>query len=470
MKNLILILSLLCSTLIFSQTIDWQKLDDINNTGITTPVKNRDFAVFKIENINKFLYKVEISGKGFNLDTPVPTELQTLFRLTAEEKNAITDNDKATKATEDIKTENNVMKNIADEIAVKESKPKSKVTNEELELKAKIIDLNVVCGTYYKKAAELTGRLFDLKVLKVDLINSAQMDASRTFIKGMKAVSTPVPSVEKLYRDFLKLYAEVEIYYENARAATTNVEYLKKIDEATDKIEKSFEVFKEENILTLHNEIAFLHGELNNDSNYIVQAPPIQMNGDFVEYECKITPSQTNTLGAYKNVTNIKFIIPSCSGVKVDFSVGPTLSFGKGSKDELYYLEESTTAGKSYLRQRDNNNAALPGLAAMMHVYSRGVKEAKIGVLFGVGAGFQSIEDVDLSFYLGASVILGKMQKVMINTGISFLRVDRLKNNEFVEGNEYTTQDFDLDNVVEKVFKPSFFIGLSYSLAKRVDN
>jgi hypothetical protein len=475
MKNLILIVSLFCITSVLSQeevtrTIDWQNLNEINKTKLLEPVKNQKFAVFKIDDINKFLYKVEISGKGFNLDTPVPTELQTLFRLSADEKTALTNNDKATKATEDIKNENNAMKKIADEIAVKESKKSSEVTKEELQLKAKIIDLNIVCGKYYIKAAELTGLLFELKVLKVDLINIAQMDASMKIIKEKEAVNKTVPSIEKIYRDFLKLYAEVEIYYENAKAAATNEDYLKKIDEATDKIEKSFEVFKEENILTLHNEITFLHGELNNESNYIVQAPPIQMTGDFVEYKCKITPTKTNTLGAYKSPIELNFIIPNNGGVKVDFSVGPTLSFGKGAKDELFYLEESTTIGKSYLRQRDNNNVALPGLAAMMHVYDRGVKETKIGGLFGVGAGFQSIEDVDLSFYLGASVILGKMQKVMINTGFSFLRVDRLKEKEYEVGKEYTTQDFNLDNVVEKVFQTSFFIGLSYSLAKRVEN
>ena len=59
---------------------------------------------------------------------------------------------------------------------------------------------------------------------------------------------------------------------------------------------------------------------------------------------------------------------------------------------------------------------------------------------------------------------------VEIEDGVSFLRVNRLKEGEFKVGNEYTTQDFDINNVVEKVYRPSLFISLSYSLTKRVTN
>ncbi len=472
MKNSIITLLLFCTSMVFCQEriIDWQSLEKINDVKkLLDPVKNKTFATFTITNINKFLYKVEISGKGFDLETPIPTELQALFRLTPDEKTAITNNDKVAKAAKDIKNQNNVMSDISDDINTKSILRGTKTSIKENLLRAKIAVLNPKCNEYYKKAAELSARLFKLKVLKVDFINIAQMDDNPTVIKNKVQDLGSVPSPVIIFEDFLKLYADVEQLYDEAEKLAIG-EDLVKIKEAIEKIEKSFEVFKEENILSLYSELTFLQNELVDNSNFIVQAPPIQMTGDFVAYKCKITPSKTNLLGAYRSPVEINFIIPNKSGLKVDFSVGPTVSLGKGAKDEKYFLEESTTIGKSYLRQRDNNNAGVPGLAAMMHIYDRVATETAIGGLFGVGAGFQSIEDVDLSFYLGASIILGKKQKVMINTGLSFLRVDRLKEKEFEVGKEYTTQDFVINDVVEKVFKPSFFISLSYSLAKRVDN
>ncbi len=474
MKNSILILSIvLFSSHAFSQerTIDWQDFTNINlNKTLLKPVKNRNFAGFKIININKFLFKVEITGKGFNLETPIPTELQTLFRLTPDEKSAITDNKKSTKAAEDIKKENEVMADIKKGIEAKPQIGENAASVNEISLVSIISELNIKCEEYYQKAAELSGKLLDLKILKVELIDIAQMDAKSDVIKKKIQVSNPIPSPVSTYKDFLVLYANVESLYDDAKDTATNESDRKRIEDASKKIEKSFETFKEENIIVLFDQLTFLHNELNNENNYIAQAPPIQMTGDFVEYKCKITPTKTNIYGAYKSPQEISFIIPNNSGAKVDFSVGPTLSLGNNAKNELYFLEESTTTGKSYLRQRDNNNAGLPGVAAMMHVYDRSATETALGLLFGVGAGFKSIDNVDLSFYLGGSLILGRNQKVMLNSGVSLQRVDRLKEKQYAVGKEYTTQDFKLDDVVEKVFKPSLFISLSYSLAKRVDN
>jgi len=63
-------LSLCFTLLLYSQEIrqiDWQDFAaSITRTNIADPVKTGEFAIFRIVNINKFLYKVEISGKVFD--------------------------------------------------------------------------------------------------------------------------------------------------------------------------------------------------------------------------------------------------------------------------------------------------------------------------------------------------------------------------------------------------------------------
>lgn len=104
----------------------------------------------------------------------------------------------------------------------------------------------------------------------------------------------------------------------------------------------------------------------------------------------------------------------------------------------------------------------------MMHFYKRSGKDWSWGGMMGVGAGFQSFDDADISFYTGLSAILGKSQKVMISAGLSFLNVERLKENEYSVDKEYANT-IALNDVTEKVIKSSFFISLSYNLTNRVE-
>ena len=472
MKNLILTLSLLCITSSFSQdeitrVIDWQKLDEINKKELIKPVNKGNFAVFKIDNINKFLYQVTITGVNVKMETEMPNELKLLFRISDSQEKEITNNDKASKAVDDSNKGLVMMEKLAESVTImvdKKTQPKIDKINQDLK------ELIKECDKYILELDQVKKELLKLKYEKIDLINLAKKDIS--FLDMKKAVDNLVKPSNPVatYNNMESKYTVVLKRYETAKEDALSDKMKNTIAEALKLIEDAYEEIESEEFMNLYRDVTYLETELTTPANFYIISPPVQSKDDLINFKVSATPITTNSLAPYNSKTEFSFDIPVKGGVKVDFSVGPTLSFGKGAKDELYYLEESTTIGKSYLRQRNNNNAGLPGLAVMMHVYNRGVKEAKIGGLFGVGAGFQSIEDVDLSFYLGASVILGKMQKVMINTGVSFLKVDRLKEKEFVEGNEYTTQDFDLENVVEKVFKPSFFIGLSYSLAKRVDN
>lgn len=448
------------------KTINWQKLKEINESKITSGVPNREFAIFEIEDINKFLFQVTIAGETIDLQTEMSDEMRAIFRIPKSEEAKQTSNDVAEKALEDA----NGGKNEMEALLIKLNK--STTTAEVVQLRSTVTNVINECDKYIVELEKISDHIGKLKINKIDLVNLAKQDLS--FAEMDRRVSRiSIPSNPEIdYINFETEYKKVKLLYnkakEEAKNATDSTDV--KINNALTLIEKSYDDIEGENFLLLYKDVRYLSAELRNKKNFTVTAPPVQMVDDFVNYVVTITPVNTNTLAPYTSKMEFSFDIPSNSGLEVDFSVGPTVSLGKNAKDEKYFLEPSTTTvGNSILRQRDNNNSGTPGLAAMMHFYDRAAKETAFGGLFGVGAGFQTIDDIDLSFYLGGSVLLGKKQKVMLNAGLSFLRVDRLKNKEFVVGNEYTTLNFDVNNVVEKVFKSSFFISLSYNITKRVN-
>lgn len=523
--------------------LDWQKFSNsIGETKIVEPVQFGKFTVFQIDNINKFLYKVEMSGKSFELQTPIPSELQTLFRLSSadlekttkaqkaeeavaeiggaippmketsdemgtavvnagtkvsdaeseledKEKEARTASDAARTAADVAKarptTNNNANKDSAKKKAenansqlemarVKLEEAKALVENRE-ELDAILKDIVKQCSEYLELSKVVATEIFELRRVRNKLVTIAQLDESFSEINGrIPEAGSPSPAIKDNYFRLKELYHKLETLYESAATAAeaANASKVQKdrIEKSSGKIEKADELIDEEALLGLLNDVDFLLAELTNKNNFIAVAPPVQMNGDFVNYTVSITPTSTRALAAYRSPMEFQFDVPTRGGLKVDFSVGPVVSFGKGSRDYKYYSEPDAKNEKFKLKRLDNRNDISPSLAALMHFYPRTGRTAALGGLFGVGAGFQTISDVTLSLFTGVTYVLGKQQKIMLNGGLSYLRVDRLKTDQYTVGGIYDTSAVRLEDVTEKVFKASPFLSITYNLANRVEN
>jgi hypothetical protein len=512
--------------------LDWQKFSNsIGETKIVEPVQFGKFTVFQIDNINKFLYKVEMSGKSFELQTPIPSELQTLFRLSSADLEKTTNAKKAEEAVAEIGGAIPPMKETSDEVekatvdagtavseaedeleekqrdardasegasvavaankaaADKKAKDAIKVlemANSQLE-EAKVLaenreELDAIlkeivkqCAEYLKLSKVVANEIFELKRIRNKLVTIAQLDESFGEINGrIPEAGSPSPGIKDNYFHLKELYQRLESLYESAAVAAeaANASKVQKdrIEKSSGKIEKADELIDEEALLGLLNDVDFLLAELTNKNNFIAVAPPVQMDGDFVNYTVSITPTPTRALAAHRSPMEFQFDVPTRGGLKVDFSVGPVVSFGKGSSDFKYYSEPDATSGKFKLKRLDNRNDISPSLAALMHFYPRTGRNAAFGGLFGVGAGFQTISDVNLSLFTGVTYVLGKKQKIMINGGLSYLRVDRLKTDQYSVGGIYEEASVRLEDVTEKVFKASPFLSITYNLANRVEN
>jgi len=450
MKNFILIVVFLCViTKTKAQTIieydfcsgtftkGLEKVTPPNLDKKFTRLENNSLITVVVKNINTFRYEVTLKGSNIDYVTQMPSELQTIFRQTDPPKNTIS----------------NSASEIAEKTALMEQQEQkiralnltAKSGNKQIPMQNAMNRLVEACQNYLTAAKKLA----EMEVYRIYLINTSKQNLCKP-PSGINTYSRA--TMQNIYTDFVDTYTKAIANYQEVKniAESPAVKDLllsdDVINDAYEKIEKANATITATDVLKLIDDIDKLQIGLQDAKNYSVISAPIQVLGDYLLIEGNIKPSPVGDLMPYESVKTFPIEIPVKGGTKVDFSVGPTISMGHNAKDEKYFLEESTTAGKSYLRQRDNNNAGTPGLAAMMHVYRRNGKETAFGGLFGVGAGFQTIEDVDLSFYLGGSVIMGKKQKVMINGGLSFLRVNRLKNKEFVVGKEYTTQDLAVSN------------------------
>lgn len=479
---------------------NWQSLDkSINAAKVALPVKIGEFTVFKINDINKFLFKVEIAGNVFELQTPIPTELQTLFKLTPLQLAQRENENKVQEGAAAVDKEATKMKEVKKKVTASQLKLENP---EQEELLNKMNELIASCDTYYAKTTEIANEVFKLKAFRNKLIVIAQLDRSYAVINGMvEDLGLPdIVDIKYKYTSLKAIYAKVEDSYsqaklqaeklvetieensvndttENAKKNLKQAKFnLSKIEEASKGIEKAEDLIEEEALLALVDEIDFLYNELRNKNNFIVVSPPVQMDGDFVSYTVKITPSITKTLGPNRSPMQFKFDIPAKKGLKVDFGVGPAISFGNNAKDDKYFLATIDANGRLLgqdsvrLTKLKNNNAISPSIAAMMHIYARSGKLTSWGGSFGVGAGFQNTNDINLSLYTGLCVVFGKREKIMLSGGVSWLKIERRKEDRYLAtGDRFKASDINLSEATEKVFKPSLFLGITYSLTNKIE-
>lgn len=458
------------------RTLDWQNFNkSVQDAYIADPVPYGSFAIFEIKNINRFLFKVEIEGKKISLQTPVPTELQRLFRLDQKQIDELqgTQNEKVEEA----------------KAAIEEKKKEMEQLSGKPELVAVQNDIKEVvekCEEYLKLIDKIAVSLSELKIARRSLIVLSQQDIGFNEMSAkLSTITVPnTASIEQTYKTFVTSYTRLEQLYEKAEkkvksspidpavaftaAVRKNAE--EQVHDALKSIEKNYEVIADEDLLNLIEDVMQLSEGLGNPKNFVVTSPPVQMLDDIASYQVSIHPSATRSFGVYRTTLSFDFDVPTQGGLKVDFSVGPIISFGNNAKDDKYYFDPSVNPEKSSLKKLDNNNFITPSLAAFMHFYRRSGRTGSFGGLFGVGAGFESIDAINLNYIFGGSWVLGKSEKVMLNTGVSIFKVSRLKTDQYkVDSNTtYDPSKVSISDVTEKVFKPSFFLSISYNLTRRV--
>lgn len=417
---------------------------------IPTCMNEREFITVEVLNLNRARYTVEIKAKSIEFQTEIPENLKKLFMIkeTEEEKGK----EKAEAAAQ-------AMISIEKDLASVLSRSPDK---NNVQLKSEVGDLIRACQDYLTAA----NKVFDAIRLRNELIMLSKSPGV-SFVELQRRL-VEAQSKEKLekaiadYNEFERLYAEAYIKYEGAENYASDKDVKEKTKTASEKLEEGHEILKKEYREAL-TDATGLYAQLKDAGNFIVVSNPFQVDGDADQIELTVTIKEKES----GEEVSYPIIIPITSGLKTTFSVGPVLSLGKGSKNEKYYLTEPGSDSKVGLRALQNRHAINPTLAGMMHFYKRNCKKIAFGGAFGLGAGFETISDIDLSFLLGGSMILGKEKLVILSLGVSFLKVDRLKKDQFNTTTQYEKSVVNLDSVTEKVFRPSLGFAISYNMARR---
>ena len=449
-------LGLLLLVFTFQSTIAQDSLTyDFDATPVTTQTEicvDADVPfIYTIKGLNPYIYNVSIKKKRGILETQTPSELNTLFRLDV--KKAEEETETAQASTNEVYESENAME-------------KAVPLTQDQALSKALQELSNECAAF----ALSSQMIVKLKRMRQTLTTIAQnkytFSAVQASLEKFGLTNIDYDVLVQYEIDFGVEYGKVFAGYEMAELlaenSNANEELKKLIKNTKEEVKEAYEKIKEEGISKVITEIVELHTNLTDPQKFCVFAAvkPLS-NTDFIEFEPVITPKEG--LSGWNNpLSNVQ--VYTKGSWKVDFSVGPLFSFLDGAIDQQFFTD-SISSNTLVLRERKSNELGQLNLAAMMHLYKRKCKGPALGFLFGIGAGFKSIDDASLGIYGGGSLVFGKQRKVFLNFGLGLQRVARLKSSFEADGT-YATSNFDINNVSENVFRPAAFIGISYTLAR----
>ena len=413
-------------------------------------VKQGSTVSYRIININTFAKKVLISSNIFSLNTDMPTEIATLFRIKTDDADKNLDNtQKQVEKMEDVKAE-------ADENA-KEAKtsPVKALTIAAQEANNLVED----CKDYYMKAQKVKDALNFPQIIARTLANEYyNNEGAMTVALNNEGVnSAAINRLKTDFQNFTAAYSKVYEQYEKTADAAHNAKndgHEAKIESAQEQVQKDYDALSKQYEVALDS-ISSLFVKAISPANYIVTSDPIDVEDDTdeVEFQIQIGGPKDD----FNKITPFKKRLKVSGGLKIDYSVGLALKF---ISDDQFFFDDDKK-----LQQQSKNNALTPGITSMIHFYPRTSKGVAFGGMFGINADFKEITDINLGFLAGPSIILGRSQKIILSGGISFSKVSRLKDGEYKIGTVYN--DTKIEDVTNKILQPSWFCSFSYSITKR---
>lgn len=412
-------------------TLDYQSRKYTPEIGF---VQHGKLVSYRIINVNSFAQKVVINGTAISMTTQIPAQLATLFSIEAKAEKELANTGEQVKEMVDVQ----------------------KTTND-AGLKAAADKLVDSCTAYYEEARKIKDALaLEERLAGAMTDKSFYNDSTMTQALIKSSINnTAIGDLKTNYVAFDKAYHKVYHQYQatiRAARAVGDKDKEARIMSALGQIVKDYEALEDQYKKTLFS-IDDLFAKATSPDSYEVRSLPLKLAGeagdaDEVKFKVKIDEEE------FFDTFDVD------GGMKVDFSVGPVANF---TADDQYFFDAASTLQRA--SKAGLFNTITPSVSSMMHVYPRNYKGMTIGGTFGVNAEVKELTDINLGFLAGASAILGKSQKVIISTGVSYLKVNRLKDGQYKVGTVYS--DTKIDDVTERVLRPSWFVAVSLSLAKR---
>ena len=474
-------------------------------------------TVFKIENINRFLYDVKIEAKQTEFHSEVPFVFSQILKYEKMEPrkskeattvlpSVVTENAKSTIETRStIEVDLNILEENLDiynlELFDHKSVPNTDQNQAKInELERLILKLeedikkqketiknlnNIIEDGYLKVVRELytnylnVNKSFDLveesKTLKNRLVALSLTDGLtikdvNEKINGLHNTFPFSNYPEKLTDSFKNYYKQFKTAYElylidekvKNKFSDDENKIRISVSNLLQEVESIKSTFDKTNYDEIFQNIYLLFIQLRNENNFFVVSNPVQAEKDVIKFDIKITPRKDITNVA--NLENRQFstTVPIKGGVKIDFSTG--LFITTGLHDKRYSLNQSPTDSlSSTISENKNNNVAQISLGALMHISKRTTNCFKPGFTFGFGLNSTDISNA--SVFLGISGIFGSKERFIASLGLSLSQVDYLKG-EYELNKGYLTTKISSE-LTEKTTRGGLFLSLTYNLTNK---
>nr|WP_321355612.1 hypothetical protein [uncultured Draconibacterium sp.] len=473
-------------------------------------------SIFKIININKFLYEVKIETSQSEFNSEPPAVFSNIFQIEKKEESTIpkevidqTDADVAAKesafslASEKSSLEWNKLKleSLSEDLLEYKAVPDTlqdldKITelNEKINsLKNEIENQNstiqqlndiiddeyfgIISGVYSNAESvnESFEKLEEAKSIKNKLIQLSLTDGltHKDAIIKLNAMKNDYPFMqkpEKLLTAFNSSYrnfkTNIQLYSINQVVLAHYKDDPKKVEESTKNLVTEVENIKKKvdtyNYDELFQNVNKLFSELKNESNYFIASDPIQAQKDIINYNVTITPRKG--IESLSPLETRHFIteVPISGGVKIDFSTGLIVTSGLHNRSYSTSISPNDST-KSIISKNSNNNLGNLSLGALMHISRRTTDNFKLGGTLGLGLNTTDLNDA--SVFAGVSGMFGSQERFIISLGLAMAKVDYLKS-EYSLDKEILTNQLS-DDLTEKTTRIGAFISFSYNLTNK---
>jgi hypothetical protein len=249
---------------------------------------------------------------------------------------------------------------------------------------------------------------------------------------------------------FDKISASVEIKY----LFEDEMKKVKTINEAFTNQDNSKKMVNE-----VYEGIDLFDEILNNDYKTTIISQNIY--DDMAEITPQLKNSKGKVMFEYR-----KFKVSSYGNIKINGSAGYFLNF---ISDDNYTLRKKIISDPNSRAGADdgNSNSLKHSLGGLLHAYYN----CSGSVDFGLSVGLSISDNANAGFYIGLSGFFTESNRLVITSGLSFVKVKRI-NTANLKINPVSNQlDFineeDTEIRYDEVYKPTFFIGVSYNLFKK---
>ena len=283
-----------------------------------------------------------------------------------------------------------------------------------------------------------------------------QLDDLNEKYKSDKPVDQPatlakIRENEKNTRSLESDIKEAQENYENEKSVqTSNLE-------KAGKLLVDINTYKDETgLYTLTNDLKKI-----NESNYAYTSETVEMKKDEIKIKFTVTADDRLTCNT-ANEQQFEVELNTTSGCKIDFSAG--IFINGGSKlflgEEYYYKTLNDT--QTVIKPKDAGKRVMPSIGALMHIYKRSEANVKLGGSVGVST---TADFTNLNFHLGASLLIGKKDRIIVTGGLTLREIDILDRNYATDVTYITKQLPQAVPTIKKFPETGWFISLTYNFS-----